>query len=47
LSQGNNVLDATSSNTYGFLSGDICVSSTQLYRPIWNKESLLPPWKTM
>jgi hypothetical protein len=28
-------------------SRDTCVSSTQLNRPIWNKESLSPPWNTV
>jgi hypothetical protein len=43
---GKNVLDATSSSTHGFLSKDLCVSSTLVYRTIWKKESLSPPWKT-
>ena len=42
---GNNVLDAPAPNIDGFLLGDICVSSSQLNRPGWNKESLSPPWK--
>jgi hypothetical protein len=46
FSQGNNVQDGTSSNTYEFLLRDTCVSSTQNNRPIWNKESLSPPWKS-
>jgi hypothetical protein len=37
FSQGNNVLDAPHSNVGGFLSRNICVSSTQLNRPILNK----------
>jgi hypothetical protein len=32
-SQGNNVLDAPSSNINGFLSRDTCVSSNQVNRP--------------
>jgi hypothetical protein len=43
LSQGTNVLDAPDSNIHGFLWRDTCVSSTQLNRPIWKKESLSPP----
>jgi hypothetical protein len=35
--QGNNMLDATASNSHWFLSRDICVSSTQLFQPISNK----------
>jgi hypothetical protein len=34
FSQGNNVLDAPASNIDGFISGDTCVSSTFLDRPI-------------
>jgi hypothetical protein len=41
--QGNNVLDAPVSNTNSFLSRDTCVPSTQLNRPISNKESLSSP----
>jgi hypothetical protein len=43
--QGNNVLDAATSNIGGFLWRDTCVSSTQLNRPIWNKVSLSTPSK--
>jgi hypothetical protein len=43
FSQGNNVLDAPASNMGVSLWRDICVSSTQMNRPIWNKESLSPP----
>jgi hypothetical protein len=35
--QGNKVLDSPVSNLDGFLSRDICVSSTQLSGPIWKK----------
>jgi hypothetical protein len=42
LSQGNSILDATASNTNVFLSRETCVSSTQLNKPIRNKESLFP-----
>jgi hypothetical protein len=38
FSEGNNVLDAPASNTNGFLLRDASVSSTQLHRPIWNKD---------
>jgi hypothetical protein len=38
-----NLLDALASNIDDFLSSDSCGSSTQLNRPIWNKESLCPP----
>jgi hypothetical protein len=43
FSEGNNVLDASASNTHGFLSRDSCVSLNQLNRPIWNKMSLSLP----
>jgi hypothetical protein len=43
FSQGNNVLGITASNTHGFVSRGTCVPSTQLNRPIFNKESLSPP----
>jgi hypothetical protein len=46
FSQGNNVVDAAASNRDRFLSQDICVSSTQLKRPIWNKYSLSSPWES-
>jgi hypothetical protein len=36
------VLDGPVSNIDGFLWRDTCVSSTQLNRPIWKKESLSP-----
>jgi hypothetical protein len=42
----NNLLDATPSNTDGFLSTHTCVSSTQLNWCIWIYMSLPPPWKT-
>jgi hypothetical protein len=45
FSQGNNVLDAPSSNTDGILCRDIRVSSTTLNMLIWNKMSLSRPWK--
>jgi hypothetical protein len=37
------VLDVPASNIGGFLSRDTFVSSTQMNRPIWNKESLSSP----
>jgi hypothetical protein len=43
FSQENNVLDATPSNIDGFPWRGVCVSSTQLNRPIWKKESLCQP----
>jgi hypothetical protein len=46
FSQGNNFLDATASNTNEFLFRDKGVSSTQLNRPIWNKDNLSPSWVT-
>jgi hypothetical protein len=46
ISQGNKVRDAAASNLDGFLLRDICVSSTQVNRPIWNSLSISPPWKT-
>jgi hypothetical protein len=33
------MLDVPASNTDGFLSGDTCVSLTQLIQPKWNKQS--------
>jgi hypothetical protein len=39
------MLDATASKKDGFILRDICISSTQLNRIIWNKESLSPLWK--
>jgi hypothetical protein len=42
FSQRNIVPDDPASNTEGFLSRHTCISSTQLNRPIWNKESLSP-----
>jgi hypothetical protein len=42
FTQVNNMVDATASNSNGFLWRDTCVSSTQLNRPIWNKVSLSP-----
>jgi hypothetical protein len=44
FSQGNNVPDATASNTHRFLSRHICVSSPYLNRPIWSKKSLSTRW---
>jgi hypothetical protein len=43
FSQGNNVLDAQPSNIEAFLSRDICVSTIQLNRLIWNKMSISLP----
>jgi hypothetical protein len=40
--QGNKALEAPGSNTHSFLSRDTCVSSIQLNRPIWSKQSLSP-----
>jgi hypothetical protein len=40
------VLDVPASNTHGFLLRDICISSTELYRPIWKIEGISPHWKT-
>jgi hypothetical protein len=37
------VVDDPASDIDGFLWSDTCVSSTQLNRPVWNKESLSPP----
>jgi hypothetical protein len=37
------VLDVSASNTDGFLSRDTCVPSSQLNRPILNKEILSSP----
>jgi hypothetical protein len=39
------MLDAPASNVDGFLWRDTCISSTQLNRPISNKESLSPQEK--
>jgi hypothetical protein len=41
FSQRNNVLNAPASNTDGFLSRDICVSSNSLDRYTWNKMCFL------
>jgi hypothetical protein len=46
FSQGNNVVDAAAFNIDVFLWRAINVSSTQLNRPTWNKQSLTIPWKT-
>jgi hypothetical protein len=46
FSQGNNVLDAEVYNVGGILWQDTCCYSTQLNRPIRNKDSLSPPGKT-
>jgi hypothetical protein len=43
FSQENNVQDATANNMDGFLSRDICVSSTYLNVPIGSKKSPSPP----
>jgi hypothetical protein len=40
------VLDVAASNIHGILWGDTWVSSTQLNRPIWSKETLSTPWDT-
>jgi hypothetical protein len=42
ISPGNNLVDALASMTDAILWRGTCVSSTQLNRPIWNKESLPP-----
>jgi hypothetical protein len=42
FSLGNNVLEVPASNTSGFISRETYVSSTQLNRPIGNKQSLSP-----
>jgi hypothetical protein len=43
FSQGNNVLAGPASNLDGFLSGDTCVSLTELNMPIWKKMCFYPP----
>jgi hypothetical protein len=43
LPQGNDMLDVPASNNGGFLWRDTCISSTQLNRPVWKKESPSPP----
>jgi hypothetical protein len=43
FSQRNNALEAPASNIDGFLCIDTCVSSIQLNRHIWGKQSILPP----
>jgi hypothetical protein len=43
FSQGNNILDSPAFNMIGLLWTDICVSSNQQNRPIWNKHSLSEP----
>jgi hypothetical protein len=43
FSKGKKALEASDSNTHGFLSKDIYVSSNQLNMPIWSKESQSPP----
>jgi hypothetical protein len=40
------VPDVPASNTDGFILRDICVSSTQLNRPICRKQSLCAPGNT-
>jgi hypothetical protein len=45
FSQGNNGLDAAGSYIDAILWRDICVSSTQLKRPIKDKMSHSPPWE--
>jgi hypothetical protein len=39
------MLYAAASNIDAFLWRDTCVSSYHLYRPIWTKQRLSPPWK--
>jgi hypothetical protein len=46
FSHAKKVLDATASITNEFVSGDTQVSSTQLNRPIWNKDSISPCGKS-
>jgi hypothetical protein len=46
FSQGNNVLDAPTSNIDGFLWRGTCVSITHLNRRIWRQQSLPPPSNT-
>jgi hypothetical protein len=43
FSQENNVLESAASFIDGFFWRDTCVSSTQVNRPIWSKQSLFPP----
>jgi hypothetical protein len=40
--QGNKLIDSPASNIDGFLSRDTFVSSTHLYRNIWNTLSISP-----
>jgi hypothetical protein len=40
LSQGFNLLDAAASNIHGFFFRHPCISSSQLNRPIWSKQSI-------
>jgi hypothetical protein len=46
FSEVNNVIDSAAFYTHGFLLRDMRDSSTQVYRPTWNKERLSVPWKT-
>jgi hypothetical protein len=46
LWEGNNVLVDTAPYIDGFLLRGIRISSTLLYRPIWNKERLFSPYKS-
>jgi hypothetical protein len=39
FSLGNNLLVFAASNIHGFICSDICVSSTLMNRPIWNKKA--------
>jgi hypothetical protein len=43
---GNNMLDAAAANIHDFLWRDIYVSSTQLNRRLWIKQSLSPTWNS-
>jgi hypothetical protein len=43
FSQGNNVLDASAPNIGVSLWRDVCVSSTQMNSPTWNKKNLSLP----
>jgi hypothetical protein len=43
FSQENNMQDGAESNIHGFLWRDVCISLTQLNRPIWSKQSQYPP----
>jgi hypothetical protein len=43
FSQGTHVLDTAACNTFGLLFSDTCISSTEMNRPISNKEREHPP----